>query len=260
MNVIGLRFGDGLQVLREIDRGALARVFLASDGTRVVAVKLFPVAQKAHAERELESGRGLDHPNLNTVEAAVTLGGFPGVLMPVVPGTRLGRWLAEGPGTARFLRVLAAVLDGLAYLHERGIVHRDVKPENILVDKLDHPRLVDFDLSVAIGDATQVRAVAGTVAYLSPEQTRAESVTPASDLYSVGVILYWGLTGEVPFSGSVAEVIEAHRHAEAPPVSTFDPELAPFDAVLKRALAKEPAARYQHAAEFGRELLSRLPR
>ena len=255
MDVIGLRFGDGLQVLREIDRGALARVFLASDGRRVIAVKLFPADQRAHAERELECGMSLDHPNLNPVEAAIELGGYPGVLMPVVAGKRLGRWLQDAPGQDRFVRVMAALLDGLGYLHGRGIVHRDVKPENILVDRHDHPRLVDFDLSVKIGDAATDRAVAGTVAYLSPEQTRAEAVTPASDLYAVGIILFWGLTGELPFSGSVAEVIAAHRHAPPPSLTGSQPALAAFEPLVARALAKEPTERYQDASGFRRDLL-----
>ena len=135
---------------------------------------------------------------------------------------------------------------------------RDVKPENILVDRHDHPRLVDFDLSVRIGDPASVRVLAGTVAYLSPEQTRAEAVTPASDLYAVGVILYWGLRGELPFNGSVSQVIEAHRHTPPPDLADAQEALAPYAPMVQRALAKRPEERYRDARTFREDLLALL--
>ncbi len=259
MNVIGTRFGDGFQVLREIGRGALARVYLASDGTQVKAVKLVPPEHGERAERELDIGRDLHHPHLNPVEEGIVLAGSPGVIMPFVPGVRLGRYLAASPGRDAFLDVLQGVLEGLAHLHAMGVVHRDVKPENILVDRAGHARLLDFDLAVRLGDP-QPRAVAGTVAYLSPEQSRGEAPTPAADLYGAGILLYWGLTGQVPFTGSVAEVIEAHRSEEPPPPSSVDPALAPFDGLLRDLLAKSASARSAGAREVGaalRELRAR---
>lgn len=252
--MIGIRFGAGYQVLREIGRGAVSSVYLASDGRRAKALKLFPPEHRARAERELEVGSRLTHPHLNPIEALVEVAGAPGVVMPLVPGERLGAWLRGRPGRARFLLTLEGVLAGLDWLHGHDIVHRDVKPENILVDRDGHARLIDFDLSVPVGSDRAPRAVAGTVAYLSPEQTRAERVTPASDLYAVGVLLYWGLTGEIPFSGSVAEVIEAHRYATPRPASALDPALAPFDPLLRRLLAKRPDERLQRAGEVAQAL------
>lgn len=250
VDVIGTRFGDGLQVLREIGKGALARVYLVSDGSVVKAVKLFPPEHRRHAERELDIGRGLSHPHINPVESGIEIAGFPGVLMPLVPGERLGRWLRAAPARMAFLDTVRGVLRGLQYLHEQGIVHGDVKPENILVERTGRPRLVDFDLSVRIAQGRPRPALAGTVAYLSPEQARGGAVSPASDLYAVGVILYWGLTGQVPFTGTVAEVIEAHLAAEPTPASQIDPALAPFDPVLDRLLAKDAGGRFASAAEL----------
>lgn len=251
MNVIGQRF-EGLQVLREVGKGALARVFLVSDGRSVKALKLFPVEHRARAERELRYGAGLEHPHLNPVESAVEVAGMPGVLMPYVAGERLGEW-REGRTIESFLARFRELVSALAYLHERDIVHRDVKPENILVDRNGSARLLDFDLAVRVNERHR-KAVAGTVAYLSPEQSRGGPATPASDLYAAGVILFWGLTGEVPFTGSVEEVIEAHRREAPPAVSSLAPERAGFDALLAGMLAKEPAARPTSAAAVLAEL------
>jgi len=258
VDVIGTRFGKGLQVLREIGKGALARVYLVSDGHVVKAVKLFPPTHRERAERELAIGHGLDHPHLNPVEDGVELAGFPGVLMPFAPGERLGRRLAGPTERGPFLGTMRGVLDGLRYLHERGIVHRDVKPENILVEKDGHARLVDFDLSVRVSEPQPHPTLAGTIAYLSPEQARGRPVTPGSDLYAVGIILYRGLTGQVPFTGSVAEVLGAHRDEAPLPASSIDAGLAPFEPLLARLLAKDPGARFASAGEVLDEL-ERLP-
>lgn len=256
-----MRYGK-LQLVREIGRGAVARVFLASDGSVVKAVKLVPPAHRVRAERELAIGRGLDHPHLNPVEEGLELAGSPGVSMPFVPGVRLDRYLAARPERDVFLGVVHGVLAGLSYLHGLGIVHRDVKPDNILVDREGHARLLDFDLSIRLGgrDGDRGRGgVAGTPAYLSPEQARGAAPSPSDDLYAAGILLYWGLTGQVPFTGTVSEVIEAHRTEEPPPPSTLDPTLAPFDDVVRRLLAKDAAARPASAAEAA-AALARLAR
>ena len=189
-------------------KGTLARIYLVSDGERAKVLKLFPPNFAERAERELRIGCTLAHPNLNPVEAGLELDGYPCVLMPFVRGAQLSEWLLHAD-LARFLECLTRVLAGLEYLHHEGVVHRDIKPENILVDTKDTPHLIDFDLAVHVNEPPHKGA--GTVAYLSPEQARGERTTPASDLYAVGVLLYRVLTGEVPFSGSVNEVIAMHR-------------------------------------------------
>lgn len=255
MNAIGQRFfGGRYQILRALAHGAAARVFLASDGREVRAVKLYPPSHRRRAERELEIGHGLDHPHLNGVEAAVEIDGRPGVVMPFVAGERLGRWLSRGVDRSAFVTTFLGVLEGLGYLHRRGVIHRDVKPENILVDREGHARLIDYDLAVRVDDDLERRALAGTVAYLSPEQARGEPATVASDLYAAGVILYRGVTGEVPFTGTPLEVIEAHRSTDPRPLTAFDRTLAPLEPLVSSLLAKEPSARAKGAFDVIAEL------
>ena len=240
MKVIGENVGGDFRVVRQLARGTLARIYLASDGRRVKVLKLFPAHLAERAERELRVGRDLQHPRLNPVETALEIVGHPGVVMPYVRGAQLSEWLLHA-GLGRFLSCLSDVLEGLAYLHHKGIVHRDIKPENILVDAHDAPCIIDFDLAVYV-DEPPYRG-AGTPAYLSPEQARGEATLPASDLYAVGVLLYRALTGEVPFSGEVDEVIAMHREVTPPPPSSFDLSLQPFDEVCLRLLAKEARER-----------------
>ncbi|CAN5906267.1 serine/threonine-protein kinase [soil metagenome] len=245
MNVIGQTFGS-FTVLRELASGARTRVFLASDGKQVKALKVFPLEQTHRAERELSLGQGLDHPHLNPVETFVRVADHPSVTMPYVAGARLSAWLGTVE-RVEFLKSFSGVLAALEYLHAQGILHRDVKPENILVDSHAHARLVDFDLAVRADEPQRPGALVGTVAYLSPEEARGEPATAASDLYAAGIILYRGLTGEVPFTGSVSEVVEAHAATAPRPPSAFGPRLARFDAFFATLLAKRPEDRFASA-------------
>ena len=244
MNLIGTQF-DGFVVLREVARGAHSRVFLVSDGKAVKALKVFPPEAAHHAERELSYG-GSQHPHLNPVEALVTLNGYPGVLMPFVAGDRLGLWLDEVP-TATFLKTFEGILWAVEHLHTQNIIHRDVKPENIIVGKGAHARLLDFDLAVRVDEVQRRSAVAGTVAYLSPEQAAGRPATRASDLYAAGIILYRAVTGEVPFTGSVSEVLEAHRERVPDAPSSFSEDLRPFDPFFTTLLAKCEEDRFPSA-------------
>lgn len=247
VRIIGTVVGDGLQVLRELDRGVSSRVYLASDGAVVKALKLFKPVHAARAERELAIGSGLVHPHLNPVDGGITVENAPGVVMPFVPGVRLGLWSSRGQPLPLVLHALAGVADALAHLHDRGVVHRDVKPENVLIDKNGHAMLLDFDLAARIG-ADEPPVVAGTIAYLSPEQARAEPPAPSADLYGFGAMLYQALTGQVPFTGSVEEVLRAHAVEVPPAASSLRPELAAFDTLLASLLAKDPRRRPSDAS------------
>lgn len=256
--MIGRKLDNGLQVLREIARGTVARVYLLSDGAHVKAAKLFPAAYRQRAERELALGQNLNHPHLNRIDRWLELEGQPGVMMDFVPGKRLGDWLAANQrDPVRFLHCFEGALQALAYLHRHEIIHRDVKPDNILVDQQGTARLIDFDLALRVSEARSRSTFAGTLAYVSPEQVRGEAVDYSSDLYTAGVILYWGLCGQLPFEGGLRDVIQGHREVLPVAPSKLDATLEPFDDFFAMLLAKNPHQRYASAEQVLRELAVR---
>ncbi len=248
MEPIGARLPTGETVLREVGRGALARVYLVSDGRDVRVLKLLPRGLGRRVQHEFRMAHDLEHPNLGRVEARVDLGDRPGLLMPWVRGARLVARSPTPPDRRAYLAAFEQLLRALGRLHAMGRVHRDVKPENVLVDRLGRATLIDFDLALDLDAPHEAPKVAGTVAYLSPEQARGEPATPASDLYAAGVMLYAALTGEIPFHGSVDELLGAGRAPRAPAApSSFHPDLAPFDALVGGLLAADPAERFVSA-------------
>jgi eukaryotic-like serine/threonine-protein kinase len=252
--VIGQRLPSGEMVLREVGRGASARVYLVSDGASVGALKLLPPGQEPRADHEHRIASGFVHPNVVRVDARVDVAGWPGVRMPLVSGRRLlARGGGEGVDRVDYLDAFAQLLEALAYLHAGGVVHRDVKPENVLIDRAGHVTLIDFDLAYRMAEPSAAPRVAGTLAYLSPEQARGEPATPASDLYAAGVMLYAALTGEVPYGGAIEALVAGHRPAggqagDVARPSAIDPALASADALVAGLLAPDPAVRFADAA------------
>jgi eukaryotic-like serine/threonine-protein kinase len=239
---------NGLTILQNTAKGARSRIFLASDGKVVKAVKVFLPSYRHHAERELAIGQWLNHPHLNPVEALVDLDNHLGVIMPFVSGQQLNEYFQLS--FADFTKMFAGVLAALGYLHELDIIHRDIKPENVIVDRTGQARLIDFDLAIRVKEAQLNQSVAGTLAYLSPEQAQGAAASKISDLYAAGIILYRALTGEVPFTGSAREVARAHREDNPNAPSSFNPEFQPFDTFFARLLAKRQEERFQTADEI----------
>jgi serine/threonine protein kinase len=162
-------------------------------------------------------GKRLDHPNLNPVLEKLDLEEGPALLLAYAPGEEMERWMGRRPGKPRALQVFRQLLLALAHMHAKGLVHRDVKPENIIVAGTDEARLVDFDLSGPVAKAFKKPLRVGTLPYLAPEQVLGQSPGPEADVYAAGVILYWILSGEHPFVGAPEEVLLGHLKAPVPP-------------------------------------------
>ena len=262
-----------------LGRGGMAEVRRAVDQRlgRSVAVKQLradfatdPTFQ-ARFRREAQSAAGLNHPTIvavyDTGEEIDPLTGvsIPYIVMELVEGLTLRDVLKDGRKVLpeRALELTQGVLDALGYSHKAGIVHRDIKPANVMLTSGGAVKVMDFGIARAVADTsatmTQTAAVIGTAQYLSPEQARGETVDARSDLYSAGCLLYELLVGRPPFVGD-SPVSVAYQHVrEAPtPPSQLDPELGPeIDAVVLKALAKDPDDRYQSARDMKADI-SRL--
>jgi serine/threonine-protein kinase len=271
------RLGGRYELLDVLGYGGMAEVRRGHDVRlgRDVAVKTLrpdlarDPSFQAKFRREAQSAASLNHPSVvaiyDTGEDSVGEASTPYIVMEYVDGRTLrdvlrteGRLLP-----ARALEVTGEVLRALEYSHRAGIVHRDIKPANVMLTRPGDVKVMDFGISRALSDSTstmtQTAAVVGTAQYLSPEQARGEHVDHRSDIYSAGCLLYELLTGQPPFSGD-SPVAVAYQHVREDPVppSQVTSDLpAGTDAVVLKAMAKNPANRYQSAAEM-REDLERL--
>jgi Tol biopolymer transport system component len=262
------RFG-AWQAVKLLGRGGMGTVYLAerADGafTMSAAVKVVPLALASHDiedrfRRERQFLAGLDHPKVaRLIDGGVTETGLPYLVMEFVGGLTIDLFCdARELDTRGRIALMRQVLDALAYVHGRRVIHRDVKPSNILVDDSGNVKLLDFGTArlvdaTADGALTKTGVFAFTPEYASPEQVRGEPVAVASDLYSAGVLLYRLLTGRLPYriaDPSPAGVAKVIAH-EQPDPSRLD---APLDAILAKALSKEAAGRYQSAAEMDADL------
>ena len=247
-----------------IGRGGMATVFRAWDTLlgRPVAVKLLRPEITADPDlalrfrREAHAAAVLHHPNVVGYLGAGTDGDTPFLVMELVDGddlaTRIRREAPLAPDVAA--RIARDVANGLAIAHARGIVHRDVKPGNIMVDADHHARITDFGVAriAAEAEATIPGTTLGSVHYFSPEQAQGLATTPASDVYSLGLVLFEMLTATRPFRGETpAAVAIARVGAPAPSPHAVTPSVpADIDAVVVRALNPDPAARYPEAGAF----------
>ena len=251
-----------------IARGGMAAVFLGTDLVlgRRVAIKIlspqFASDQRfvARFRREAKSAAGLNHANVVSVFDTGAEGNVHYIVMEYVEGRTLEDILREeGPLTvARSLRIAEGVCRGLAAAHAQGLVHRDVKPGNVILDARELVKVADFGIARPLDDAATLTAtgVIGTAAYLSPEQAQGLSVDARSDLYSLGCLLYEMLAGRPPFDGeSAVSVALKHVHAEPRPLTEANPAIPPaLDALVMRALTKSPEDRHESAAALAGDL------
>jgi serine/threonine-protein kinase len=243
----------------------MADVWLADDIElgRPVAIKVLHdrFAQDAQFverfRREAAAAAGLMHPNVVGVFDRGQVDGTYYIAMEYVEGSSLKELIDRGLTVPQAVEITRQILAAERFAHEHGIVHRDIKPQNVIVDPAGRVRVLDFGIARAgASEITQTGSVMGTAQYLSPEQAQGLEVTPTSDIYSTGVVLYEMLTGRVPFEGDSAVAIALKQVSEQPaPPSTLNPGVPPaLDAVVLRALAKDPANRFASAEEFSRAL------
>ena len=255
--------------------GGMSEVHLARDLRlhRDVAVKVLRAdlardpSFYLRFRREAQNAAALNHPAIvavyDTGEAATSSGPLPYIVMEYVDGVTL-RDIVHNDGPMpprRALEVISDACQALNFSHQHGIVHRDVKPANIMISKSGAVKVMDFGIARALADSgnsvTRTAAVIGTAQYLSPEQARGESVDPRSDVYSLGCVLYEMITGVPPFVGD-SPVAVAYQHVREDPVppSQRHAGISPgLDAVVLKALAKNPDNRYQTAAEMRADLV-----
>jgi len=252
----------------------MAEVYRARDIRldRIVAIKTLrtDLARdqifQARFRREAQSAASLNHPSIvavyDTGEDMATGVPVPYIVMEYVDGRTVRDLLQEGHRLLpeRSLEIIDGVLRALDYSHQAGIVHRDIKPGNVMVTRNGDVKVMDFGIARAMSDAqatmTQTAQVIGTAQYLSPEQARGERVDSRSDLYSTGCLLYELLTGRPPFTGD-SPVAIAYQHVRENPVppSRVDPDVPAWaDAIVLKAMAKSPADRYQTAADMRADL------
>lgn len=251
--------------------GGMARVVRGRDTRldRPVAIKLVPAdaidpAGRERFGREARSSAGFDHPNAVTAFDAGESDGYLFLVMELVDGSSLAELLAQrGPlPFDEIVRIEDGMLAALGAAHAAGIVHRDVKPGNVLLDVHGRVKLADFGIARRLDDLTSdltgVGRFIGTPKYLAPEQIAGDPATPASDLYAAGVVLYEMVAGTPPFDGpSPMELAWAHHHAPVPEVRVARPDVPPaLAATIATAMAKDPSHRFATADAMRRALTS----
>ncbi|GAA4747665.1 Stk1 family PASTA domain-containing Ser/Thr kinase [Amnibacterium soli] len=280
------------RVEQHIGRGGMAEVHVGTDTRlgRKVAIKLLKSSLandptfRMRFRQEAQAASRMTHPTIVRVfdageETVLESGGgeaqLPFIVMEFVDGKMLKDLIKDGPMTAQEAgHIIGGILTALEYSHRAGVVHRDIKPGNVMVTRSGQVKVMDFGIARAISDSSatvaQTSVILGTAQYFSPEQAKGETVDVRSDLYSTGVVLFEMLTGRAPFRGDSAIAVAYQHVSERPEVpSRLNPALTEqMDAVVLRALEKDKAKRYQSAEEFrddvdavlaGRAPTARLP-
>lgn len=258
------------EILAELGKGAMGVVYRANDPllSRTVAIKTVNMSTDADEKEEYEArfnqearaAGGLNHPNIVTIHDIGRSGNVAYMAMEFLEGKELRSLMKPGEplAPALALEIAAQVAEGLAYAHQHGVVHRDVKPANIMILDSGIAKITDFGIARmrSAEVKTQTGIVMGSPRYMSPEQVAGKRAEPRSDIFSLGVIFYEMLTGKPAFTGEdVTSVMYQILNLVPPPPSSINPEVpAVLDFIVAKALAKTAEDRYQDAAELARDL------
>jgi serine/threonine protein kinase/ABC-type transport system substrate-binding protein len=268
------------RIVEKIGEGGMGEVYKAEDLKlgRQVAVKLLPTGSNADHNaksrfiQEARAASALNHPNIVTIHSIEQADGHDFIVMEYVEGKTLRSLIENGSlEVSKLLDIGAEVADALFVAHSAGFIHRDIKPSNILVTARGQAKILDFGLAKAVGIAdravsgeftvsqlTKAGMILGTVSYMSPEQTRGESLDFRTDIFSLGAVLYEAATGKAPFNGpSILSILHEIATVEPPSPSTISQNVPQgLDSIIQRALAKNKEQRYSSAAEFAEALRS----
>ena len=268
----GYLLGERYRIIDTLGEGGMANVYLAEDIIlqRKVAVKILRLdlqnepQTQARFQREALATSELSHPNIVSVLDVGTDHGLPYMVMEYVDGPDLKEYIRQNAplDLHEVIRIMDQILSAVALAHKHNVIHRDLKPQNILMDKRGNIKIADFGIAVALNQSsvTQTNSVMGSVHYMSPEQTRGGLVTKQSDIYSLGIILYELITGTVPFNGDTPVSI-ALKHAQEPiPSIRKKDQSVPqaLENVVLKATAKDPRDRYATAQAMQADLDSSL--
>jgi len=283
-DLVGKVVLDRYLVETELGSGAMGTVYRGRHVTlgRSVAIKVLHEdfvhdrTMLARFRREAEAAARLRHPNVSSVlDVGATPAGHQLMVMDLVDGASLGDLMEARLGRDRIINFIRQLLAGLDHAHAAGLVHRDLKPDNVIVE-LDHhgqevPRIVDFGIAALKTDEpatgsrlTETGTLLGTPLYMAPEQARGEAVDHRADLFALGVMLFEMLSGTTPFEGSALEVVIANMNEDLPAVAQRAPHAAPdplLERFMRRLAARDPAHRFAsaHDALAMLELIERDP-
>ena len=266
--LIGARLGGRYEIRSLLGQGGMADVYSAQDSVlgRTVAVKVLRGSLTSESRalarfrEEAEAAAALAHPNIVSLFDIGTDAGVPFIVMELVPGETLSQviWREAPLPPERAAEIGEAVADALAFAHAAGIVHRDIKPGNIMLTPWGHVKVLDFGIARALSRArlTSSLELRGTAEYLSPEQARGGDLDGRSDVYSLGSVMFEMLTGRPPFEAeSALAVARMQVETEPMPVRRLRASVPiSLETIVMRCLAKEPAGRYQRAAQLAADL------
>lgn len=264
----GKRINDRYKIIEFIGGGGMSNVYLAHDMIlkRDVAIKILRHDSANEEElhrrfhREALSATSLAHPNIVSIYDVGEDQEMQYIVMEYIKGKTLKQYINEfSPlSPARCVQIMKQLTSAIAHAHENQIIHRDIKPQNMLVDSEGNVKVTDFGIATSLSATsyTKTNSVIGTVHYLSPEQARGGTATNQSDIYALGIVLYELLTGELPFSGeSAVSIALKHLQSETPSVRAFDASIPQsLENIVLKATAKNPLHRYSSAEEMEKDL------